>query len=74
MTNPGKPWEAMYRALLGGLYKSIIDLESDKEIALNLSVVVKAHVENMAGFDGVPVEEWVDYRGWRDENETGFDG
>ena len=47
---------------------------SDKEIALNLSVVVKAHVENMAGFDGVPVEEWVDYRGWRDENETGYEG
>ena len=74
MTNPGKPWEAMYRSLLSALYKSIIDLKSDKKIALNLAVVVKAHVENMAGFDGVPVEEWVDYRGWRDENETGYEG
>ena len=62
-----KPWESMYRSLLSALYKSIIDLKTNRRIAKNLAVVVKAHVENMADYDGVPYENWADYRGWRND-------
>ena len=62
-----KPWEAMYRALLVALYKSIIQLKTNRRIAINLAGIVTAHVKNMAEYDGVPEEEWIDYRGWRND-------
>ncbi len=62
-----KPWEAMYRALLKGLFILLRDKSTKRQQIKHLKVIVAAHICNMAEYDGVPEEEWMEYRGWRND-------
>ncbi len=60
-------WEAMYRALLKGLVLLLREKPNKRKQIKHLKVIVAAHIGNMAEYDGVPEEEWMDYRGGRND-------